>query len=95
MPPIRQRGSPVGIEISIEQNPLRVVIRDIGQLAHVVGQQAILPLTSGHVDIACKINDVGKEGMKNAARRNGTANSINPFLQYRCGHITDHTTPGC
>lgn len=34
--------NPVGIQVTIQQDPFGVVIRDVGQLAHAVGQQAIL-----------------------------------------------------
>ena len=34
--------SPVGIQVTIQQDPLGIVIRLVGQLTHVVGQQAIL-----------------------------------------------------
>ena len=47
--------SPVGIQVTVQQDPLGVVIRLVGQLTHVVGQQAILPLTCSHVDIPIQL----------------------------------------
>jgi len=47
--------SPVGIQVTIQQDPLGVVIRLVGQLTHVVGQQAVLPLTCRHVDVPIQL----------------------------------------
>ena len=54
-------ASPVSIQVSVQQDPLRVVVRDVGQLTHVEGEQAILPLAGGHVDVA--IQFLGADGL--------------------------------
>ena len=52
---------PIGVQVSVQQDPLGVVVRDVGQLTHVEGEEAILPLACGHVDIA--IQFLGADGL--------------------------------
>lgn len=48
-------STPVGIQVSIKQDPFGVVIRLVGQLTHVVRQQTILPFTCAHVDVTIQL----------------------------------------
>lgn len=54
-PYAEQSCLPVGIQVTIQQDPLGVVIRLIGQLSHIVRQQPILPFTGGHVYISIQL----------------------------------------
>lgn len=60
----RAADAPVGIEVTIQQDPLGVVIWHICQLPHVVGQEPILPLSRGHVDIPIQLLGADGFGIK-------------------------------
>lgn len=44
--------NPVGVQIAIQHDPLGMRVRDLPQVAHGLGQNAILPLTGVHVHAA-------------------------------------------
>ena len=50
-----EEAVPIGIKVTIQQDPLGIVIWHICQLPHVVGQQPILPLPGSHVDIPIQL----------------------------------------
>ena len=50
------RLDPVGVEVPVEEDPLGVLdVRHVGELAHVVRKQAVLPLAGRHVDVAVEL----------------------------------------
>eukprot|EP00955_Chlamydomonas_euryale_P104727 365589-Chlamydomonas_euryale.AAC.2 len=49
------RLDPVGVEVAVEHDPLGVVVRHVGELAHVERQQAVLPLARRHIDVPIQL----------------------------------------
>ena len=54
---------PVRVQVAVEDDPLRVLVRDRRELAHVVRHHAVLPLASRHVDVPVKLLRANRLGV--------------------------------